>query len=235
MISFALGITLKYVLKNHIYTFNNKLYLQEKIGAIGVAITGDVAVLFMAWWHKELLYKLQQLVYITHMYGRYVNDINIVVNSNTNNNNEEEIMQEIQTIANSIHPSISVTIDNPNNNQSKRLPVLDLEMCIDIMKVGKHQTKTQILHSHYSKPISNKHLINKNSALSTTTKKNILVADLVRITRNISPLCNQYEGNIHIQAYLYRMQFSGYDQTDRVNVYQLAKKKYEKIIDNNLK
>ena len=171
MLVYALGITLKYTLKNHIYTFNKKFYIQEKGGAIGVGIAGVVAVLFMVWWDKQLLQKLHDHAYIIHLYGRYVDDINIAADSR--NKNEKETMQHIQTIANSIHPSISVTIDYPSNNPNNRLPVLDLEMWIGRTTVD-NEEKQKIIHSHYIKPMSSKHVINKHSAIPEKSKKNIL-------------------------------------------------------------
>ena len=51
--------------------------------------------------------------------------------------------------------------------------------------------------------------------------------------RNISPLVDQDERNKHIQFYMYRLQFSGYSAAERVNVYRLAKQKYENICKND--
>ena len=82
------------------------------------------------------------------------------------------------------------------------------------------------------KEISSKHVINKKSALSTNTKINILVTDLLRIMRNISPDCQKSERTKHIQLFLNRMQFSGYNMQERVKVYQRACSKYNKILEN---
>ena len=81
MVTFALGITLRTVLKKHIYTFNSKCYKQSEGGAIGVAVAGDVAVLFMSWWDRQLLQRLSQEHFTTHLYSRYVDDINILVDA----------------------------------------------------------------------------------------------------------------------------------------------------------
>ena len=68
MITHALGITLRTVLKNHIYIFDGTCYKQQKGGAIGVAVAGDVAVLFMRWWDKELLKRLAERGITTQYY-----------------------------------------------------------------------------------------------------------------------------------------------------------------------
>ena len=117
-------------------------------------------------------------------------------------------------IANEIHPSISVTIDFPTNHTNNKMPVLDLEFWIDMVEVDSSM-KRQILFTHYMKPMANKYLINNRSALSTTMKTNVLVADLVRIMRNVSLQCSESERQKHIQHFIKRMQFSGQDTTNR--------------------
>ena len=82
------------------------------------------------------------------------------------------------------------------------------------------------------KPIASKHVISKTSALSEETKMNILVADLVRIMRNVSPLCCSTERTDYVQHFVKRLQFSGYPQKDRIEIYQKASQKYKRIVDN---
>ena len=58
---------------------------------------------------------------------------------------------------------------------------------------------------------------------------NILVADLVRVMRNVSPLCKESERTVHVQHFINRMQYSGYDQKERTDVYMKALTNFEKI------
>ena len=109
------------------------------------------------------------------------------------------------------------------------MPVLDVEQWIDIISIDGHQ-KPQILHSHYMKRMSNRKVISKSSALSYTTKINVLVADIVRIMRNVSPLLDKTERTSHVQYFIKHMQLSGYNIGDRLKVYNLAKARYNKII-----
>ena len=143
-------------------------------------------------------------------------------------------MQRIQEIANEIHPSIKVTIDYPSNHPNSRMPVLDIEQWIESIQVN-NENKHQILFSHYMKPMSSKHLINSSSALSPQTKASILVADLVRIMRNVSFQCPDDERKQHVQHFVQRMQYSGYDQQQRVQVYKKAKRRFENIIEKDKK
>ena len=148
--------------------------------------------------------------------------------------NDKLTMETIQKIANEIHPSISVTIDFPTNHVNNRMPVLDLELWIEMVEIN-GSMKHQNMFSHYMKPMANKYLINNRSALSATTKNNVLVADLVRIMRNVSLQCQESERQKHIQHFIKRMQFSAYHQRECVKVYNKAKRRFEKIIEKNQK
>ena len=83
------------------------------------------------------------------------------------------------------------------------------------------------------KPISSKHVINKQSALPTDSKRNILISDLVRIMRNVSPQCEEHERMKHIKHFIQRMQYSGYNESERKIVYHRANQRFNKIIMND--
>ena len=76
------------------------------------------------------------------------------------------------------------------------------------------------------KPMSNKYVVHKESAMSQKSKINILTSDLVRIMRNISELCKPEEREIKIQHYIHRLQYSGYTKKERIMIYKNAKKIY---------
>ena len=141
-------------------------------------------------------------------------------------------MTFIKNIANKIHKSIQVTIDYPSNYTNGRMPVLDLEQWIEEVEV-EGNSKYQILHSHYMKNIASQNVINKESALSMQSKISILVSDLVRVMRNVSVQCNGEEKSKHVQQFIYRMQFSGYSQEDKVLVYKKAKRVFDNIIEHD--
>ena len=52
--------------------------------------------------------------------------------------------------------------------------------------------------------------------------------------RCVSPLCDAGERLKHVQNFMYRMQLSGYQKEQRVNVYKAAKKRYDQQIKNNI-
>ena len=170
------------------------------------------------------------------LYGRYVDDINVIAKSTPRENGDDppdkRTMLRIQQLANTIHDSIRVTVDYPSNNDNGRIPVLDLVQWLQVVDVN-GECKQQIVHSHYSKPISSKHVINKASALSMSSKMNILTSDLMRIMRNVSELCGNEERDTQIQRFMFRLQYSGYSQSERVEVYKKAKRRFVKLIQDD--
>ena len=237
LVTLALRTSLLVTMKNHICQIDNNVYKQTQGGEIDVGIAGDVATLFMVWWDRELKNRLRRQSIKVQLYKRYVDDTNLVVKTVPRANeqpNDKLTMETIQKVANEIHPSISVTIDFPTNHVNNKMPVLDLELWIGMVEVD-GSMKHQILFSHYMKPMANKYLINNRSALSATMKNKVLVADLVRIMRNVSLQCPESERQKHIQHFIKRMQFSGYHQRERVKVYNEAKRRFEKIIERDRK
>ena len=217
MLTHALSITLKYTLNNHICEFNSELFKQQNGGAIGVGVAGDVATLFMVWWDRQLKSQISGI----QMYGRYVDDIDIVLETTLD---DKSAMEAVQRVANTIHPSIRVTIDYPSNHVDGKLPVLDTKQWIENGK---------LMHTYYSKPMSSKYVVMESSALPEKVRTSILIADLLRIMRCVSPNCEETERTLHLQHYMRRMQFSGYSQEQRVTVYKAAKKKYNTQLEDS--
>ena len=235
MVVAALVSSIRYTMKNHVYTFQDKYFKQAEGGAIGVGLAGEVANVLMIWWDRRLKSLLTDSQTVLKLYSRYVDDVDLVttiVGSGSQAENEERTMKYVQDIANSIHSSIRVTIDYPTNHPNKRLPVLDLEQWIQEIDVN-GVNKLQLLHTHYMKDMANKGVIRKSSALTMSTKVNILVADLVRVMRNVSPLCDDTERKDHVQHFMHRMQYSGYSQSERTTVYLKARARFEKIVEND--
>ena len=49
MLATALRIVIKFIMSNHVYSFNNKPLKQSSGGAIGLELTGDLAAIYMVW------------------------------------------------------------------------------------------------------------------------------------------------------------------------------------------
>ena len=142
------------------------------------------------------------------LYTRYVDDENIVckavpeTDENIGQMPDERTMKRLQSIGNNIHPSIQLTIDFPSNNKSGRVPILDTEQWIEEVEV-RGERKPQVMFSHYVKPMANKLVIHRESAHPIKTKLNILIADLVRVMRNVSQRCPYEERRAKIQAFIH--------------------------------
>ena len=79
MLTEAIKIVLETLMKNHVYEFREELRKQKEGGAIGIDLTGELAKIYMTWWDKELLKKLEELAIDLILYKRYVDDIVITV------------------------------------------------------------------------------------------------------------------------------------------------------------
>ena len=234
-VAYALGVAMKTVLKNHIFRFKDQIRKQANGGAIGVKAAGDIASLFMCWWDKIFIEKVNEALKNLNLYLRYVDDEYVIceiIPENDQNQGQppdERTMRRLQEIGNGIHPSIQVTVDFPSNNQNGRMPVLDTEHWLQEVMIN-GTLKRQVLHSHYSKPMSNPFVTHKDSAISIRTKESVLVADLTRVMRNISLQCAPEERREKIQHYMARLQYSGYTMEERVKIYQTAKRRFDEMI-----
>ena len=235
VVSYALGVAMKTVLKNHIFRFKDEIRKQANGGAIGVKAAGDIASLFMCWWDKAFIEKVNEELKDLNLYLRYVDDEYVIceiIPENDENRGQapdERTMKKLQEIGNNIHPSIQVTVDFPSNNQNGRMPVLDTEHWLQEVLIN-GTLRRQVLHSHYSKPMSNMFVTHKDSAMSTRTKESVLVADLTRVMRNISLQCTAEERREKVQHYMARLQFSGYSMEERIKVYRTAKKRFDEML-----
>ena len=97
------------------------------------------------------------------------------------------------------------------------MPILDTKMWLDEVEV-RGMMRHQMLYTYYEKEMSNKYVLHKESAISRGSKINILVNELLRVMRNTSLRVQQQERNKHVQHFINKMQFSGYDQEERVQV-----------------
>ena len=80
------------------------------------------------------------------------------------------------------------------------------------MWLGKDQEGIwKILHEHYMKDVSSRFLIHARSSHPNSMKVNVLVNEGLRILRNTSIHLGWEIARNHLQNFVQRMQFSGYD------------------------
>ena len=212
-----------FTMKNHLYGFNGEIRRQENGGLIRLALTGDVAKILMAWWDRQLIEKLEAAVMKVLLYKRkrYVDDIRLVVRNmvrgeSSGKPREEANMCVVQEVANTIHPSIEVTFDCPSKNENLKMPVLDLKAWLS-HNVGPETREPvmKMIHEHYTKEVSSKAVVNARSALTWKTKRTIHTQEIVRILRNCSRSLPANVTRSHVEEYVARMQYSGYDRAFR--------------------
>lgn len=55
MFNEAMKAALMFIMKNHMYMFDNQIKLHSKGGSIGLELTGVLAQLFMIWWDGQFV------------------------------------------------------------------------------------------------------------------------------------------------------------------------------------
>ena len=241
----ALNIGLMTVMTSHIYEFNGELRKQKNGGAIGMELTGTLAKVFMVWWDKIFLNKLEELSIMMPVYKRYVDDINCglefvngtyddtKIKINLNNNITDEVsakdeitMELLKNIGNNIHKSIQLETEYPSKFSDNKLPILDLKVWVQEVR-----EKRIIMYEHYKKDISSKAMIFANSAIPMNQKRTIITQEILRIMTHCSQNLNKETRNSHINEVMKRIQYCGYSKEFRYDVFNSAKKAYNLLIE----
>ena len=76
-------------------------------------------------------------------------------------------MEVIKDIANEIDDMIIMTVDCPSNHETKRVPMLDVEVWL-------HEEEEKVFYSFYEKPTKSPYVISKDSAMPTSKKNRVL-------------------------------------------------------------
>ena len=247
MIKEALKIVLHLIMDNHMYHFNNVLRKQVKGGAIGLDLTEVIARIFMSWWDRELLKRLTNLGCKIHLYKRYVDDINIImqkIDPGTKYENEffincDTIIDEgevkeddkrtmllVKEIGDNISNSISLEIDYPSNNNDRKIPILDMKVWIEFFE---QENRYYILYEHYIKEVSSRQVIDYRAALSINDKRRILTQQCLKVFLNCSTKLPWARVATHGSYFSSRLQISGYNAQLRYEIVRSAHKAYENI------
>ena len=247
----ALRVALITILKNHTYQFNEKIRKQQEGGPIGLDLTGTVAKIYMKWWDRQLIGRLDDIDVQTNLYERYVDDINIVLKKVTpgaryvdgrlvitkesididQGKKDDEITFEfIKTVGNSIHRSIQLEVDVPSNYEDGKLPILDLKVWIGQIENNVYK----VIHEHYTKEIASKYVIDQKSAMSMQQKRPILTQMCLKVLLNNSEYLDEIKKKEKVEFFMRRMQASGYNNKIRYEVLKSAMNAYDKIKNNSL-
>jgi hypothetical protein len=248
MIVEAMRVVLKTLMETHTYNFANVTRRQTRGGAIGMELTGIIAQIFMVWWDREFTKKLQDLNIELKIHERYVDDTNLVTRQTdvgvrfdgqqlvtteeTRIEDEgvpqdERTMKLLQTVANSIHPSIRMTIDYPSRYADGKVPMLDVKMWLEEVN-----GRRVILYEHYVKEIATKMVIHADSAIPKRIKRTVLTQEVLRILLHTSRNLPWDVVRQHVNKLLIKMQFSGYEQRFRYEVTKSAINAYQTMMEN---
>ena len=162
--------------------------------------------------------------------ARYENG-SIIITQNSINEDEGEpddkrTMQLLQTIANSIHPSIRMTIDYPSKYPDGKVPMLDVKMWIE-----EKEGRQQIVYEHYEKEMATKSVIHAASAIPKKTKRTVLTQEMLRRILHCSRHLEWEVVRKHLDNFMMKMQYSGYDQTFRYEVAKSAINAFENLME----
>ena len=227
MFSIAIGIMIIETITNHGYQYNNTIYKQEVGGAIGLELVGWIAKVYMCWWDKQLLQRIEAENMTVELYKRYEDDCNIAVDDHREDTADEQVIRRISQIADTIDPAIKSTYDCGSKYADNRLPLLDLKTWI-----GKGQDESwKLMHTHYMKDVSSRYLIHARSGHPSSMKMNVLVNEGLRILRNTSTHLGWEEARKHLQYFVLRMQFSGYEHATRSKVIEKVLRKWDEKLE----
>ena len=207
---------------------------QSKGGPIGLDLTGDLAQIFMMWWERKYLEKLEQLDIRVPLYTRYVDDIimmaftvNIMkrITLNEDETPDNQSMEFLKTTGNKIHKSIELEHESRSMHEDNKIPVLDIKLWLERQTDG----SARLTHEFYQKAVSSKSLIQARSSLPWSTKRTVLTQDLLRILLRCSPELPWHVTKTHVETYVGRLQFSGYSRKFRGEIVQSALNAYQII------
>ena len=210
-------------------------------------LTGVVAQIFMVWWDREFIKKLREVDIQLKLHERYVDNTNLagkqttvgarydgeritVTNESIDEDegmpNDERTMRLLQSVANTIHKSIRMTIDYPSRYAEGKVSMLNVKMWIEEVNGMR-----LILYEHYEKAMASMMVIHADSAIPRKVKRTVLTQEVLRIIRHCSKHITWEEVRGHINKFMMKMQLSGYDQAFRCDIVKSAINAFEIMME----
>ena len=233
MVSLTLKSLILATLKNHIFSFNGKIYHQTSGGAIGDRLVGVLGDILGSFWCSDFLNKLSKSGIIPMIAKLYVDDKTIVTKPvppgsrfrddrviivEEEIENDQNVPADLRTarimndVGNSVCPFISVTVDCPSNHEDGYLPILDLKTRI---------INNEVEYRFFKKPSSSRITIMASSALPPNVKRATLTNEVLRRLRNT-------KRGLPFTEYSNDMKNMGYNESFRAKVIQAALTGYRK-------
>ena len=107
-------------------------------------------------------------------------------------------------IANTIDPMIQLTVDTPSSHTSRKLPILDIQACLN------KSENNRLDYEFFEKPTKNKYSILVDSAIPSKQKRTILTQECLRRLRNTKRELGKDVQNQHLNDFMMKLRRSGY-------------------------
>ena len=241
--SLVLQLAVLNVFQEHCYTFDGIVYKQVSGCPIGLKLTGMVAQIIMDSWTRQFLMILDRAKLELHLLVKYVDDINIVLetvnpgtvwdnktmkiehdnkpceqNEPDNTSVHNATYRLILNAANSIFKYLKFTIDTPENHLSNKVPMLDLETWTTKYQDTEGHEYCQLLYRYYEKPVTPNRVTHADSSYTWRNKTMSLTMETFRRMRNNSPQLDNKENITTLQKFLRKLKRSGYLLKTRSNI-----------------
>ena len=135
---------------------------------------------------------------------------------------DKRTITEVAKMGSSIHVMIQLTSDCPSENQSSKMPVLDLACWIS-------EEDGTLNWTHYRKPMANFNVMMEFSAMPLKVKRTSLTQEVIRILRNCRKELPWEEKAEHLSDLAARMKASGYSEKFRCEIINAGLRGYEKM------
>ena len=199
MLALAISHAVYTALSSHTYCVGDDQFLQMSGGPIGLELTGSVSRAYMLRWDKLYLQKVKRVGVEMTLYERYVDDSNqaaevplpgsqysaeqkkVIIDQNLaihDEDEEERLARVLKAIADDVIPEIKMVADFPSNNLDDKMAVLDMKVWMNRESI--------IMHEHFEKPLSSKHVMHSESAISASCKRSVHTQEILRRLFNSS-------------------------------------------------
>ena len=232
----VIKVAMRTVFHHHMYQFAGVTYRQARGGPIGLRLTSLVARLVMDHWASLYLTKMTDSGVKVHMFAKYVDDVNVVnemlqLGSRWRNDGvewSEEWRQEdvrlqmsreavtmgvLREAADSILEWLEFTSDLPENYESGKVPMLDLEVWVQHPLENEEGLEADLLvWKFFEKPVMTKKVIRSSTAFTWRNTIVTLSMEVFRRLRNTSRQLTSTARAAILCTFVDKMRNSGFTQ-----------------------
>ena len=240
----ALGIVVKFIFENFVYTFGGRYFLQKKGAPIGNRISMCGAQITMQEWREKFIDILIKSKIEELMAGLYVDDGRNLIefipigvrfcekeklfkykleweidDKERKRSNKERTKVEVLNAMNSISPDLQFTVEVSEDFADGRLPTLSFSLW---------EEEWGICHSYYEKEVRSQVLLMERSAMGKQSKYSIMTNELRRRFEVIHERIDMKEKIDIVNKYTQQLVNSGYDRTQIKEIITSAIRGYER-------